>query len=148
MICGLLLPIWDRLPADNMRIYRLETDSGERVLGRLVTQDQLINVFNRLGLDCVLELAVEDVLRLVMVQRSPLTLVSGISLRRSQIMGQARLELVGVAPSALSEFKLMGCFTEIIQWKTRLFVPVSDQGVLAKILAKHPVGQAVRRDVA
>ena len=26
VITGLLLPIWDRLPADNMRIYRFETD--------------------------------------------------------------------------------------------------------------------------
>ena len=36
IITGLLLPIWDRLPADNMRVYRFETDDGARVIGRLV----------------------------------------------------------------------------------------------------------------
>jgi len=51
LICGLLLPIWDRLPADNMRIYRLQTEDGERAIGRLVSQEQLINVYARLGLD-------------------------------------------------------------------------------------------------
>lgn len=148
MICGLLLPIWDRLPTDNMRIYRLETETRERLIGRLVTQDQLINVYNRLGLDCELQLTPEDVHRVVMDQRSSLTLVSGFSLRRSLVMGQARLELVGVSPSALSEFKTMGCFTENIQWKTRVFVPLNDQAVLSRILEKHPVGQQASGQVA
>ena len=48
LINGFLLPIWDRLPGDNVRIYRLETDTGERAIGRLVTQQQLINVYARL----------------------------------------------------------------------------------------------------
>ena len=107
MICGLLLPIWDRLPTDNMRIYRLETSSQERVLGRLITQDQLINVYNRLGLDCQLDLSPEDVVKAVMDQRSSLTLLSGTSLRRSLIMGQNRLELTGFNPSKAADLKRM-----------------------------------------
>ncbi len=41
VITGLLLPIWDRLPAENMRVYRFETEAGERVIGRLVTPEAL-----------------------------------------------------------------------------------------------------------
>ena len=37
VVTGLLLPIWKRLPDDSMRVYRLRTDAGERVIDRLVS---------------------------------------------------------------------------------------------------------------
>ena len=148
LISGLLLPIWDRLPTDNMKIYRLQTHDGERAIGRLVTQQQLINVYQRLGLDCDIKLSPEEVLAAVMDQRNHLTLLTGSSLRRSLVMGQARLELMGISPSALSEFKAMGCFTEIIQWKTRVFVPLNDLSALTQLLDKYPVGSATAEQAA
>ena len=49
IITGLLLPIWDRLPSDNIRVYRFATDDGERVIGRLVTPEALARVYEGLG---------------------------------------------------------------------------------------------------
>ena len=129
LICGLLLPIWDRLPADNMRIYRLQTEDGERAIGRLVSQEQLSNVYARLGLDCQI--------------RTTLNLLGGYQLRRSLVMGQPRCELIGASGAALPALKAMGCFTEVIQWKTRVFIPVDGTDVLARVLAEHPVGASV-----
>ena len=143
LICGLLLPIWDRLPADNMRIYRLQTEDGERAIGRLVSQEQLSNVYARLGLDCQIEMSPQEVLAAVMDARTTLNLLGGYQLRRSLVMGQPRCELIGASGAALPALKAMGCFTEVIQWKTRVFIPVDGTDVLARVLAEHPVGASV-----
>jgi len=103
---------------------------------------------NRLGLNYEIKLEPADVFKAVMDQRSSLSLISGIQLRRSLVMGQPRLELIGVGASALAEFKAMGCFTEIIQWKTRLFVPTNSSDVLSAILEKYPVGAHAESAVA
>jgi hypothetical protein len=142
LISGLLLPIWDRLPTDNMKIYRLETQAGERAIGRLVTQQQLISVYQKLGLDCDIKPSSQEAFKAVMHQRNSLRLLSGCSLRRSLVMGQARLELVGINPTSLSDLKVMGCFTEMIQWKTRVFIPVNNMKVLDRILEVDPIGHA------
>jgi len=36
---GSLLPIWDKLPKRTVTVYRLETDEGERLLGRLLSDE-------------------------------------------------------------------------------------------------------------
>lgn len=148
MINGLLLPIWDRLPQLNMKIYRLEAQDNkgetDRVLGRLITSEDLITVFERLGLDCDIKLSAEDVVKRVMTVRSSLTLLSGINLRRSLVMGQNRMELTSFKMSDVSYLKSIGCFTENIQWKTRMFIPTHDLAPLNKLLQRDPVGSGGR----
>ena len=37
MVAGLLLPIWKQLPNESTHVYRLQTDDGERIIGRRVS---------------------------------------------------------------------------------------------------------------
>ncbi len=139
IISGLLLPTWSHLPSDNMRVYRLQTDEGERVIGRLVTQEQLMRLCGDLGVDSGIEMSAADVSQAVMLRGTRLHLAGGLSLCRSRVMGTNRLELTGFGPSSLPALKAIGCFTEIISWKTRAFVPTDNDEVLQKLLQDHRV---------
>src|SRR6185437_15905336 len=37
VVSGLLLPIWKRLPRESSRVYRIQTDAGERIVARKVS---------------------------------------------------------------------------------------------------------------
>ncbi|PJR12785.1 strawberry notch-like NTP hydrolase domain-containing protein [Sinorhizobium meliloti] len=137
LISGLLLPIWNRLPDENCRVYRLETHDGERILGRLVTTDQLSTVFRSLGIDVAGDMSPAEMLEAVMVRGSTIDIAGDLTLKRSRVMGEHRLEITGHTPSALPALKSLGCFTEIISWTTRLFVPANNVDVLEKLLERH-----------
>src|SRR3546814_18364908 len=44
MASGLLLPIWRLLPKESSRVYRLQTDEGERIIGRKVSPGWVASV--------------------------------------------------------------------------------------------------------
>ena len=48
-----------------------------------------------------------------------------LTLKRSLVNGAQRLELTGWSASRLDWYKAHGCFTEIIRYQTRLFVPTT-----------------------
>ena len=50
LAAGLLLPVWDRLPADNARVRRLVTDTGEALIGRVLDIGQVRAVRAGFGL--------------------------------------------------------------------------------------------------
>jgi len=141
VITGLLLPIWDRLPGDNMRVYRLQTNDGERVIGRLVTPEALDAVYAALGVDADHALSAEDVWAAVMERGASIALAGGLSLRRARVMDAERFEVAGFSAGAVDQLKALGLMSEIITWRLRLFIPTTHAGVaiLGALLDRHPV---------
>ena len=55
----------------------------------------------------------------VQLPGTPLTLASVL------VNGSTRIEIKDYVPTRLDWYKSLGCFTEIVSYKTRLFVPVA-----------------------
>ncbi|WP_284198472.1 strawberry notch family protein, partial [Azospirillum oryzae] len=147
LVTGLLLPVWQRLPDTNLRVVRLQTDDGERVIGRVVAPEALPEVERNFGAGAVPALSAEQAWAALLEGRTVLHLADGLRLRRVTVMGSHRIELSGFSEGMVERLKALGLMSEIIAWTLRLFVPVGERGpaVFAALLAGHPLLRVVDR---
>jgi predicted RNA methylase len=139
MVTGLLLPIWRRLPDHDCQVYRIQTDPGERIIGRHIAPTMVSTMLRNLGIDNVPTLAPDEAWKGLVEGRIGLQLADGMILRRSRVMNDYRVELIGVTEAMVPRLKALGLISEIISWKLRLFIPTSGQGstILASLLERH-----------
>lgn len=139
LVCGLLLPIWSSLPKGSSFVRRLKAPDGRRWLGRLIEAGQVPQLKMALGIsDAATALGdAGQTADLVLEQGASVALAGGFWLRRAKVMDRYRLEVVG-ATAQRSTFGALGCFTEIINYTPRVFVPTDQPDVLKAILAKWP----------
>ncbi|MCK1463138.1 strawberry notch family protein [Bradyrhizobium sp. 2] len=144
VVAGLLLPIWKRLPNESTRVYRLQTDAGERVIGRKVSATWVANV---LAADAP-ALMPDAAFVALMEGRTVLELAEGLQLRRARVMGAYRIELSGFNDTMRDRLRAYGLFGEIISWKLRMFVPTDASGVeiLSKLVEQYPVARISERE--
>ncbi|MBX9253584.1 strawberry notch family protein [Desmonostoc muscorum CCALA 125] len=134
LVTGILLPIWKILPQQNSRVFRLQTSDGQKILGRVVNASDIQTVREQLGLRDKL-LSPQELVSLVLNEGYSQQLPGGVTLRRSYIAAEPRIELVN-AISLAERLLAVGCFTEIINWQKRIFIPVSDKApaILAAVI--------------
>ena len=146
IVTGLLLPIWKRLPHDSKRVYRLQTDAGERIIGRLVSPAWVAQASE----NEVPTLSPADAFAAVLEGRTLVQLADGLELRRVRVMGEVRIELSGFTEGMVERLKAMGLMSEIIAWKLRLFVPTGSSGpaILATVMERYPLVRVADRAAA
>lgn len=146
VVSGLLLPVWKRLPQDETRVYRLQTDDGERIIGRRVSPAWAATAAET----GVPSLSAEHAYAALIEGKTIIDLTEGLQLRRSRVMGVNRIELSGFTEGMRERLRAYGLFSEIISWKLRFFVPVGPDGagVLAKLLNLWPISRISEREVA
>lgn len=146
IVAGLLLPIWKRLPAEGTRVYRLQADDGERIVGRRVSPAWVAGVTAATPADLTSEAAFAALL----AGSAVISLEEGLELRRVRVMGGHRIELSGFAEMMRDRLRAYGLFTEIIAWTLRFFVPTDERGieVLSRLFRAYPVRRVADREVA
>jgi len=146
VVSGLLLPIWKRLPEESTRVYRLQTDDGERIIGRRVPPAWVAaTLATGPG-----RLAPADAFAALIGGRTILDLAEGLQLRRVRVMGVHRIELLGFTDAMRERLRAYGLFHEIISWKLRLFVPTDTSGpaILSKLMERYPLQRMLEREAA
>jgi predicted RNA methylase len=146
LVTGLLLPIWKRLPHESTRVYRLQTDTGERIIGRKVSLAWVVAATEAGTSNLTPDAAFTALLN----GKTILDLTETLQLRRVRVMGADRIELTGFTETMRDRLRAYGLFSEIISWKLRFFVPVDATGpaILAKVLERYPVVRIADRTVA
>jgi hypothetical protein len=146
IVTGLLLPIWRGLPDEHYRVYRLQTDDGERVIGRLVSPAW---VAQAVAADAP-SIAPVEAWNALLDGRTVLQLQDGLELRRVKVMGEFRVELSGFTDGLVDRLKAMGLISELITWKLRLFVPTGSSGpaILGVLMDRFPLVRIADKAVA
>jgi hypothetical protein len=144
MVSGLLLPIWKRLPNDSTRVYRLQTDDGERIIGRKVSPAWAATA-TATGLP---SLTPDEAFAALIEGKTVIDLAEGLQLRRVRVMGGHRIELSGFTDTMRERLTAYGLFHEIISWKLRMFVPTDASGpaILARVMDRYPIERVVERE--
>ena len=147
MVTGLLLPIWKRLPQESSRVYRLQTDEGERIIGRRVSPAWAANAA---ASGVATSITPGEAYAALIAGRTILDLAEGLQLRRSRVMGANRIELTGFTDTMRERLRTYGLFSEIISWKLRFFVPVGEAGpeIIGRLLDRFPVERISEREAA
>ncbi len=134
---GLLLPVWDRLPAENMRVRRLTSDDGIALIGRVLDAEQVHSVRAGFGLDGGPAMTGAEAFAAVMERGNALSLANGWRLARRRLMGRDRIEIEGPADTDLPALRRMGCTVEIVSFRARIFAPKAE--ALERLLDRWPL---------
>ena len=141
MLVGVILPIWDRVEGSET-IYRLQTDDGEQLLGRLLGQEAAKQTLKNLGLDsATAKLSASELFAVIQAgQRAVLS--NGWEISLATVNREDRIEVKGRLSDAEKRVLIQqGAFVERINWQERVFIPAGDMGlpVFERITASKPV---------
>jgi hypothetical protein len=144
IIGGAIIPLWQRFKTHEearLRVVRVMTDDGQRIVGIRIPSEQVGPIVRALGSRRDLR-EPQEIFVGVLDEGDEVELVSGLKLCRKVLHREPVLELCGVDPYKFSELRALGLINEQIDWKQRFFVPTDEkQGLAAlhSLLARYPI---------
>ncbi|WP_341236036.1 strawberry notch family protein [uncultured Sulfitobacter sp.] len=137
LLTGLLLPIWKTIPTSNERIYRVTPEGCASMIGRTLSEEGAAALRARFMTGT--PETPSEMLTAALGTTAPVDLGRGLTLTRRRVAGDVRLEINGADKGAIDGLKVLGCFTEIIAFQLRVFVP-HGEGVDAEAILTRIVG--------
>ena len=144
IIGGAIIPLWQRFKTHEearLRVVRVTTDDGERIVGIRIPPEQVGPIVAALGATRDLR-EPEEIFTGILDEGEEVTLVSGLKLCRKVVHREPVIELIGVDPNRFAEIRSLGLINEQIDWKQRFFVPTDEEpglSVLSGLLTRYPV---------
>lgn len=122
---GLLLPVWNRLPEDDVRVWRIVDEaSGQTRLGRIISAEMLAETAASFNLADAVKLSPSEMIAAAAgIDGATIDGLPDARLIRVRVNGQPRLEIRNFPVDRLEWLKSLGALTEIISYRTRLFLP-------------------------
>ncbi len=144
IIGGAIIPLWQRFKTHEearLRVVRVTTDDGQRIVGIRIPSGQVGPIVAALGATRDLR-EPDEIFSGILDEGEEVTLVSGLKLCRKVVHREPVIELIGVDPYKFAEVRSLGLINETIDWKQRFLVPTDEEmgvAVLTELLARYPV---------
>lgn len=121
---GLLLPVWNKLPQDDVRVWRIDDAAGTSILGRIIGPADLEKLESAFGLASSIELTPDELIDAARHGGGALIPgLHGARLVAVPVNDSRRFEIRDFRPQDREWLKARGAFSEVIQYRTRLFLP-------------------------
>src|SRR3546814_14700786 len=108
----------DVCSSDLVQVWRLTTEDGQSLLGRLVPAPLVPKIATAFGVDAAITITPAEAVAHVLAA-GEITAIGAYRLTRSLVAGQQRRELLACAAARLPPPKAAGCFTGTIQHTPR-----------------------------
>src|SRR3546814_17102668 len=116
---GLLLPVWHRLPQDDVRVWRIDDGQGISIIGRLIPPAAMAELQSAFGLDGTVELTASE-LGAAAHKRTGVAIpgLGGATLAPALANGSRRLELRNYRPDKHQRLKAHGDSRMAVKYQT------------------------------
>jgi hypothetical protein len=143
LIGGAVLPVWDKLPDENVRIYRVLTSDGDLLIGRVIPESEIDATLYNLGATREKEAILTDDLLRAVKNGGTAYLDNGWRITQKRVSNEPRIEVVGPDYRHSAMLAGKGVFTERISYQTRYFIPAQKDTVriLDGVLKIAPVSR-------
>jgi predicted RNA methylase len=147
-VTGALLPVWDKLPQDKPKVYRVKL-GDKTVVGRHVPTEYINNMLDAFhATEGKVQHSTSDVHRMLTVGKHSAELANGWKLTPKLVQNERRIELTGPTYAHYDELMQDGVIKERIAYQPRLFIPTGEEGlkVLERITKSRPVSKVISKD--